>query len=353
VNVASTHGRLRRYRVDRGVILGGVVVVHSFRLLGPVVAVAVTCLVLGCITRRSIAALTLDQPNARSLHTQPIPRTGGVAIVLGFLAGGSFSGVMAPPFAIAAALAIVSFLDDFRSLPAILRLVVHLFAATAAVATVGVSWGVRYPLLVLCVAWMTNLYNFMDGSDGLAGGMAVFGFGTYAVGAWSVGAIDLVLMNICVGSATAAFLTLNFPPARVFMGDVGSIPLGFLAAAIGVEGWSRGLWPIWFPVVVFAPFVVDASVTLLKRALRGDRVWHAHREHYYQRLILTGWSHRKVATIEYAFMAMSGVCALATLRLSQPGRFATLALFAGVFALAMWFIDARWRRRGSGAVRCA
>ncbi len=86
------------------------------------------------------------------------------------------------------------------------------------------------------------------------------------------------LASICVAAAGAAFLLFNFPPARIFMGDAGSIPLGFLAAAVGALGWHDGLWPLWFPVVVFAPFVVDASVTLVRRAVRGERVDLVQRE---------------------------------------------------------------------------
>jgi hypothetical protein len=97
------------------------------------------------------------------------------------------------------------------------------------------------------------------------------------------------------------FLLLNFSPARVFMGDAGSVPLGFLAGGIGIAGWRTVSWPAWFPLLVFSPFVVDASVTLARRMfMRRERFWHPHREHYYQRLVRMGWSHRRLALTEYA-----------------------------------------------------
>jgi UDP-N-acetylmuramyl pentapeptide phosphotransferase/UDP-N-acetylglucosamine-1-phosphate transferase len=99
---------------------------------------------------------------------------------------------------------------------------------------------------------------------------------------------------VCAGVAAAAagFLCFNFHPARIFMGDVGSVPLGFTAGALGLVGWRSGAWPLWFPLLVFAPFILDATVTLLRRALRGEKVWQAHRSHYYQRMVQMGLGHR-------------------------------------------------------------
>src|SRR5262249_56892173 len=124
--------------------------------------------------------------------------------------------------------------------------------------------------------------NLRDGSDGLAGGMALIGFGAYAVAANDAGHGALAGVSIAVAAASAAFLFFNFAPARIFMGDVGSVPLGFLAGTLGILGWREGAWPLWFPMLVFAPFACDATLTLIRRLLRRERVWEAHREHYYQ-----------------------------------------------------------------------
>src|SRR6476659_1011719 len=115
------------------------------------------------------------------------------------------------------------------------------------------------------------------------------------------------MINFCVAAAAAAFLLFNFHPARIFMGDAGAIPLGFLAATLGVTGWINGLWPLWLPVLVFSPFIADASVTLAKRALRGEKIWQAHREHYYQRVVRAGFGHRNMALLGYILMFAAGI----------------------------------------------
>jgi UDP-N-acetylmuramyl pentapeptide phosphotransferase/UDP-N-acetylglucosamine-1-phosphate transferase len=180
---------------------------------------------------------------------------------------------------------------------------------------------------------MTNLYNFMDGADGLAGGMGMAGFATYAIAAAVAGDTPLAWSAAAIASACAGFLFHNFPPARVFLGDAGSIPLGFLAAAFGVHGIATDGWPWWFPVIAFTPFIVDATVTLLRRALAREAVWRAHRSHAYQRLALSGWSHRRLALSEYAAMGLSGVCALAALRTEGAVR---LGIILGWALAATW-----------------
>ncbi len=160
------------------------------------------------------------------------------------------------------------------------------------------------------VIWMTNLNNFMDGMDGFAGGMAVFGFGTLGLLGHLAG--DGYYAAVCwvIASASAGFLVWNFPPARIFMGDTGSLALGLLAAALSLWADRYGLFPLWLALLVFAPFVVDATLTLARRTLKGKRIWEAHRSHYYQRLVQAGWSHRRTVLWEYGLMFLCSVCAL-------------------------------------------
>lgn len=306
---------------------------------------AIACRVL---TVPALTALFLDQPNERSLHRTPVPRTGGIGVMLGIgLAAMLVSrGQVAVAVLLATGLALVSLIDDWRGLSPGLRLLVQLAAAGVLAATVlGAESGPRLLAAVLAVVWMTNLYNFMDGADGLAGGMAVFGFGAYAAAALMAGDSGLAMLGACIGAAAAGFLLFNFPPARMFMGDVGSIPLGFLAAAIGLIGWDAQAWPAWFPVAAFAPFVVDATVTLVRRLLRGEHVWQAHRSHYYQRQVLLGWSHRRLALVAYLLMAASAATALAMLRLAPGLREALAAVMALAYAALMLHVDLRWARR--------
>ncbi len=274
-----------------------------------------------------------------------MPRVGGIGIVIGTLL--AFALVRAEPLlaALVAVLAAVSYLDDRSHLPIAVRFGAHALAAVAFVLAAAPD---LHPLwqatLALATMWVTNLYNFMDGSDGLAGGMALFGFGAYALAAWLAGDLVFVVVAASIAAAAAAFLVFNFPPAKVFMGDAGSIPLGFLAAALGLLGWRAGHWALWFPVLVFSPFIVDASLTLARRGLRGERVWEAHRTHYYQRLVQLGWGHRNTALAEYALMAACG--ALALWALGQPPAVQWAAAGAAIVAYLVLaaLVDLAWRR---------
>lgn len=293
-----------------------------------------------------VRGLALDRPNERSLHAVPVPRTGGLAIMAGAAASLAFvAGREQVLLLIGFALAAVSFGDDLFDLPSLLRLAAHLAAATAALLFVlPKPEPVPFVLLLLGIAWFANLFNFMDGSDGLAGGMTVAGFGTFAIAASAGGSAWLATVCVATASAGLAFLLFNFHPAKIFMGDAGSVPLGFLAGALGVAGWHEGLWPLWFPVLVFSPFAADATFTLLKRILRREKVWQAHRDHYYQRVVRMGLGHRRTAFAEYALMAACAAAALSARTASPEMQAGTLAAATVAYACLALLIDARWNR---------
>jgi UDP-N-acetylmuramyl pentapeptide phosphotransferase/UDP-N-acetylglucosamine-1-phosphate transferase len=306
-----------------------------------VVSFAVSAGFVGLLASKRISQGVLDMPNARSLHTRCVPRTGGV----GLLAAAAVTWLLfgedsyLPLLVAAAALAAVSFVDDIRGLPVGLRLAAHAAAALFVVLAHHGTPALLVPLAVLAIVWTTNLFNFMDGADGLAGGMAGLGFAGYAIAAHAAGDNGLAGLAAVLSGAAAGFLLWNFNPASIFLGDAGSIPLGFLAGWLGLAGWQSGSWPLWFPLLVFSPFIVDATVTLLKRLWRGERLPEAHREHYYQRLILAGWTHKRTALAAYALMAIVLVVALAT-RLAPSSFVAVmLALVAVAFGVGLRTID--------------
>lgn len=306
----------------------------------------VTALTAIEVVRRSpLARILVDRPNERSLHYVPTPRVGGLGLLAGALpvalAFASTEGQWIAGAVVV--LAMISAADDAESLPVATRLAVHLSVAAITVAAIGPpAWiaGAGGLLVafaaVLVITWMANLFNFMDGSDGLAGGMAAIGFAALGVAAHGSGAADLAAFSGAVSAASLAFLVFNFPPARVFMGDAGSVPLGFLAGALGWQGVARGLWPAWFPLLVFSPFIVDATVTLLRRLVAREAIWKAHRSHYYQRLILGGWSHRRLAVAAWAFMFAAGAAALVARDQNELLQRGILA--AGVLACVAVFI---------------
>jgi len=306
--------------------------------------------VIAALRRSRIAGLLVDRPNERSLHATPTPRLGGIGVAAGIasVAPLFWAWPLNIVFGLAAMLFAVSLADDVRSLPMQARLAAH-FAAAGVLAALLVSNTSDEPIVraavvgltVLAVAWMTNLFNFMDGADGLAGGMAVIGFGALAVAAHATGATVVALAAAAIASANIGFLAHNFPPARVFLGDAGSIPLGFLAAALGVHGVAAGLWPAWFPVLVFSPFIVDATATLVARALGGKKFWRAHREHSYQRLALAGWPRRRLLFATYALMAAAATTALIGLASGDEVQLGILLGWAAVYPALLFAIARR------------
>ena len=306
-------------------------------MLPIIVTFVVTVLLAWLLTRARGRWRVLDIPNERSLHTQPTPRTGGVAMLAG--AGAGMVTAWQQGYAIAGTstsiailtLALVALVDDRHNLGAGLRLLVH---AVVVAVLLYLIWPLDMPVLLMPVAllflvWMINLYNFMDGMDGFAAGMAGIGFGTYAVLAWQAGHMELALGSAVIAAAAAGFLLLNFPPARLFMGDSGSTVLGLLAGIVILRAHSEGILPLWLGILVFSPFIVDASITLFTRVLRGERFWEPHKTHYYQRVVQLGWGHRQTTLAEYGLMmACSGTAVIA----------AGVTIYAQTAIISVWLI---------------
>ncbi|CCG07951.1 MraY family glycosyltransferase [Pararhodospirillum photometricum] len=311
-------------------------------LLPAAVAVPLSALATGKLAAVLRARHILDLPNARSSHVVPTPRGGGLA-VMGValpLAGLTWALTGAPIGVfglglLAAGLAALSFWDDLRPLPAGKRLLAHLLAVAlgmlclpAGALTLGglVSPWLGAVGIGLGWVWFLNLYNFMDGIDGLAGVETVsLGLGLLAVAAVAgdVGGPGLAVAPILAGAALG-FLRWNWHPARIFLGDVGSIPLGFLlgAALLGLAAQGHAAAAVILP----GAYLADATLTLLNRVRRGHKPWEAHREHFYQKAVQGGWSHDRVARA-YA-LTNGGLFLLALLSLASP-----LPALAGAVAL--------------------
>jgi len=302
------------------------------------------------LTKGPLNKLAMDKPNERSLHQRLTPRTGGLALMLGVLIAWLFLRCPVYWILLPAGLMAISLIDDIQGLPVTLRFGVQILICMIFLLCLPreFAWW-QYIVLTLSMVWLVNLYNFMDGSDGLAGGMTLFGFGAYAVAAYLNNQPTLAVMAIMVVIASLVFLAFNFHPAKIFMGDVGSIPLGFLTGALGVYGWISLFWPLWFPCLVFSPFIIDSSVTLFKRLINGEKIWQAHRSHYYQRLVQMGWGHRKTAIVEYALMLAVAISALGLL--NQPAKILLPVLFAWivVYIVILLKIDKAWAEYKKGS----
>ena len=260
------------------------------------------------------------------------------------------SSALIPMLALATALSAFSFVDDLRGLSRLLRFGMQIVTSVALIWLMQpLSGGAGCAALALiALVWMTNAFNFMDGADGLAGGMAIFGFGIYALAAFQGGMMALATTAACLVGASLGFLWFNFHPARIFMGDAGSVPLGFLAAAMGIHGWQSGLWPIAFPVLVFSPFIVDASLTLVNRILRREKFWQPHRDHYYQRLVRMGVGHRNTALLAYAMMLACGGSAWLVRESPAPVQMAVLIGWTLAYACLAYLIDRAWSEHSKG-----
>lgn len=312
-----------------------------FAFGAPIAAFAATWMVVAWLLR-SFSDRILDHPNERSLHQRPVPRTGGIGVTAGIAVGAV---LISPadwwPLWLGAAILVgISFLEDLAGLPIWRRLIAHFLAAGVLIAGLmvhGLEWGWAV-VVIVPVVWMINLYNFMDGMDGLAGGMAVFGFGFLAVFSWIGGNQPLLLVTASIAAAAGAFLLFNFHPARIFLGDAGSTTLGFLAAGLGLIGWQSGTWSLGVPLLVFSPVIIDASVTLIRRMTRGEKFWRAHRSHYYQRLVLAGWGHQKTAWVEYGLMILCGLFALAFHSASGGFRVAIIGVWAVTLFIVGWAV---------------
>jgi len=335
-------------------------------------AFVVAALITGYLCHPGTKFYRLDHPNARSLHVNPTPRGGGLGIIVGILVSatvlvtfGEGSNMGLGWLAAAALLvAIISLIDDWLSIHFGVRIVVHFTAAGVlvwdgfwlqSITLPGETWAlsdlVAIGLSLLFIVWMTNLYNFMDGMDGFAGGMTVIGFGTFGVLGWLAGAESFGVLCLLVAAAAGGFLRFNFPPARIFMGDVGSSFLGFLAAAFMLWADRDGIFPLWIGVLVFSPFIVDASATLIMRMVKRERFWEAHKTHYYQRLVQLGWGHRRTVLWEYGLMILCALSAVLAQRLSPPGQWVIIVLWVIAYLLIMLAVHHLEARRSAVVTR--
>ena len=262
--------------------------------------------------RYAIRSKMIDVPNSRSSHKIPTPRGGGVAfactiiaalvliawstpgeivVVLGILGGGTM-------------IATIGALDDRFGLGARVRLIVHFAAAIwflywmdPGTVTIGgtelASW-IVWPLAVVSLVWYTNLYNFMDGLDGLAGSQAVIAASAAAAIGFATGDDLLASLMLAVVGSVSGFLVWNWSPAKIFMGDCGSGFLGFIFGTAIVVGHRHSTMPLPAGILLLIVFVLDATMTLLRRVALGERWYRPHRQHAVQRLTLMGASHKQV-----------------------------------------------------------
>jgi Fuc2NAc and GlcNAc transferase len=314
------------------------------------------------VKRYAVNRSILDLPNHRSLHATPVPRGGGLAIavtfIVGLLALVSFGRV--PPTWVMAlvggggAVALVGWMDDRRGVSRRARALVQVASALWALWWLGglstVSFGsvvLDIPFLLggvlaaVGIVWWTNLFNFMDGIDGLAAGQTVTVAG--AAGILMVltgGAQPAATLALLLAGCAAGFLVLNWPPARIFMGDVGSGFLGFTFASLSIATENSGAFPILGWLVLSSVFFFDSTATLIRRALRGERWYEAHRSHAYQRLVSAGRSHRTVTSGVLGLNAALATVAFFLVVRGMP--LLSIGLTLAIVGLPYLWVERRW-----------
>lgn len=315
---------------------------------GFVLSVALTRTALVYARRRGL----LDQPGKRRSHTQPTPRGGGIGIVAAIVLAGvpawSLLGRSLPwaqPAAVAAAVlavALIGWRDDHEPLPVVPRLLVHAGAALLVGLAVLAPWAARDPALwwillplVPVLIGFINAHNFMDGIDGILGQQGLFvmlGLGVLA--AWQ-GDAGIAALAFATAAGCLGFLAFNWPPAKIFMGDVGSGALGLAIGAMAALMVQRNPAMLWACAILPSAFLVDSGLTLARRMLAGQRWYAPHRQHLYQWLVRVNWSHART-DIAYMIWNLAVVAPLAWLAACQPAHGGWYFVIAYASAAVIW-----------------
>lgn len=291
----------------------------------------------------------LDYQNSRSSHVTPTPRGGGLAFVVGGLAGAvvlAAAGRMPPALAVALVLcggmvSLIGYLDDHGKVGVPLRFAVHVLAAFIALLLLGglpdiligstlFAWGWSgYLLGTIAIVWVLNLFNFMDGIDGLAASEAIFVLMSAAVFQLTSGESEIAWVPAILACSVLGFLLWNWPPAKIFMGDVGSGYLGFVISILAVAHARENPVAIYAWLILSGVFFVDATVTLLRRFARGEKLYEAHRSHAYQWLSRRWGSHLKVTSLVWCInVVWLFPCAWWCMRRPEWAHWITLAALA-------------------------
>ncbi len=326
-------------------------IVEPIIWLAPVAALLLTVIMVWPLRRYLLARELVDLPDARRSHARPTPRGGGLAMAVGLGVSMLLLSVHFPQawawLLMAIALTVLGWLDDRHDLRVRWRLAAQLLIAALVVWWWGAPSAVHLgnlaieagwlwtALAVIALIWMINLHNFMDGSDGLAAGQGAwcglaFGLAFALEQAWFGASVAWCLAGACFG-----FLFWNRPPARVFMGDSGSLLVGGVIAGLALHGATSGAFSIWISLIVCAVFVVDATATLLHRMRKGEQWYTPHRSHAYQRLIASGWTHAQVLIL-YGLVNMLIICPIFLIGLAFREHDFWLALVVVGLMLAGW-----------------
>jgi UDP-N-acetylmuramyl pentapeptide phosphotransferase/UDP-N-acetylglucosamine-1-phosphate transferase len=321
-----------------------------FAALGLVLSAGLTFAV-GIAARR---LSWFDFPTPRSAHSQPTPRIGGVAIIVAFLAtalllpGEHWQGPEIAAFVAILAVAILGLVDDVWGVSLVGRLAIQIVVAASFVIYLrtsgasplltadGMGGALAVPVAIVSIVWIMNAYNFMDGIDGLATGQTVIASLAVAIAAFTQGRGLIGCLMLLMASASLGFLPFNFPPATIFMGDVGATAIGVAFATLPLLPSASGVpVPVW--LLAISMFLLDATATLVRRAVKGEDIFQAHRSHFYQRPLALGIGHFPISAVGWAAMLVAGACAIA-----WPGTTGWVRVLVTCLPIALFIGLATW-----------
>ena len=321
---------------------------------------------LSFLLRQNSSILVPDKPNSRSLHSQVVPKGGGLVIIV---STASLIGIYQAIYQsiavmhvlialLVGCIAVLGWFDDRRNLRIRTRIITQIVIACAMVYLLvllvrfqGINIvGYRFEppdwllfvALVVWVVWMTNLFNFMDGIDGLVATQSTIAAIVLAYWFYQTGAPGLAALNLALAGALVGFSVLNWRPARVFLGDVGSLSLGIYFAVMGVIGWTEYHLAVDAFVLLYGVMLCDSSVTLAVRILRGERWWEAHSSHYYQRLVSVGYNHAQVTSFAVVIALCLSIYGTFVIHKVGPGW---LWITLGLVTLAICGLTVRAKER--------
>lgn len=302
--------------------------------------------VLFFVTKLKLHDIFYDFPNKRSSHSKPTLKIGGLLIFLILVPIGFFSNYFYSPASLACLLIIflISFIDDLIHVSNLLRLVTHFIVAFIFIVFLPINDFYLIIFFTISLVWITNLYNFMDGIDGLSIFMTIVGFSSLAIQFYLNHFNDFVYLPLLLVITIFPYIFFNFYKSKIFLGDAGAASIGFLAGSVGLVGWVNNVWPIWFPTLIFSTFGADATLTVLIKLINKKNPLLPHKEYFFHKLIDLGLGKKTTATVYLFFMVLSSLLGFVMINLDHLSINLIFYSYMSILLILLILIHFRWMR---------
>jgi UDP-N-acetylmuramyl pentapeptide phosphotransferase/UDP-N-acetylglucosamine-1-phosphate transferase len=286
-----------------------------------------------------------DIPNERSSHSTPILKVGGLVIFLNFYFLSFFFITSSPINQIlflSTLIFLISLLDDFFDISIYLRLFIHFVICAILIFFLDFDYLIVSIFFLISLVWITNLYNFMDGINGLSAFMTIFGFLPLGYISHAHGDLEFTKIIFLLVFLILPFLFFNFIKNKIFLGDAGAVTIGFIAGGVGLYGWKLGYWPLWFPTVLFSTFGADATLTVIMRVVYKKNPLTPHKTYFFHKLIDLGFSKCNVSLYYAIFMILSSLFSIILLNCPLSMIYLLLSIYYLFLLFILLFIHFKW-----------